>query len=119
MDRPQFVAEIVANGGDERAAGFVWDALAAEWTVEDFTPYPTDSLGRVFGIAEEELDEDLIVRILSEQGLPLPPAEVIQRFGEIDSPERVAQFVRVCREVADRSHQEGAGLRFDPTQTRA
>jgi len=97
IDKEQFVSRILAEGGDERAAAMVWDALVADWVIEGFTPYPEDSLGRVYGIAEEELDDDLIARTLKELGLPIPDRDFVKRFGMIDSPRRVAQFVSECR----------------------
>lgn len=99
IDKAQFVSRILAEGGDEQAAEMVWDALLADRVVESLTPYPDDSLGHVYGIAEEELDEDLIARILKELNLPMPDRNLVDRFGVIDSPRRVAQFVSECRQV--------------------
>jgi hypothetical protein len=97
IDKATFVARISAQGGDERAAGLVWNALLANRMAEGFTPYPEDSLGRVYGIADEELDEDLIARTLKELSVPLPDLAFVKALGEIDTPLRVAQFVKECR----------------------
>jgi len=97
IDKPEFVSRIVAGGGDERAGEILWDALVSGCVSEGFTPYPDDSLGRVYGVAEEDLDEDLILRTLRELHIPIPDRDFVQSFGVIDSPLRVAQFVAECR----------------------
>jgi hypothetical protein len=97
MTKAAFVADIVASGGDSQAASLVWDRLAAWRIVESFTPYPDDSLSRVFGIADEELDDDLIVRMFEELNLILPEQKPVREFGVIDSARRAAQFVSLCR----------------------
>jgi hypothetical protein len=69
-----------------------------EWTVvPDFTPYPGDSSGSVFGIAEEELDEDLILSMLRELAVPIPTKAQVSAFGPVDTPLRIAQLVALCR----------------------
>lgn len=97
IDKAEFISRVIAQGGDDRAAEAVWDVLVADWTSEGFSPYPEDSLGRVFGVAEEELDEDLVSRTLKDLDLPLPDREFTKQFGVIDTPLRVAQFVSECR----------------------
>jgi hypothetical protein len=97
LSETEFVQRIVGQGGDALAAAALWRRLK-EWTcVNDFTPYPTDSLGSVFGIAEEELDEDLLLGILRELGLSTPSNELLSEFGVVDTPLRVAQLVAQCR----------------------
>lgn len=96
LSETAFVEHIAEQGGDEMAAVALWRHLR-EWAVDDFTPYPTDSLGSVFGIAEEELDEDLILGILRELNVPTPSSEMLSQFGAVDTPLRVAQLVALCR----------------------
>lgn len=81
------------------AAVALWNRLR-DWTyVSDFTPYPTDSLGSVFGMAEEELDEDLVLAILQELNVPVPSKELVAEFGTADTPARVALLVALCRKA--------------------
>lgn len=97
LSETEFVQRIADQGGDALAAAALWSRLK-DWTyVNDFTPYPTDRLGSVFGIAEEELDEDLILGILRELNVPTPSNEFLSEFGVIDTPIRVAQLVALCR----------------------
>jgi hypothetical protein len=97
IDKLEFIRRILAGGGDEQAGALLWDVLVSDWVVEGFTPYPEDSLGGVYGLAEEDLDEDLILRILREERIPVPGRHFVQSFGVIDSPLRLAQFVSECR----------------------
>jgi len=102
MTDSEFVHQIVKQGGDRDAASAVWRKLK-EWGYEDgFTPQPADSLSSVFGIAEEELDEDLVLDILKELNVSVPNREVVGAFGVIDTPLQVAKFVAHCRRVASK-----------------
>lgn len=100
IDKEQFISLITKEGADKKTAGTIWEVLIADRIDENFAPYPDDSLGRVYGIAEEELDQDLIVRVLKELNIPIPDHDYTQRFGVIDSPRRVAEFVDDCRRRA-------------------
>jgi len=82
-----------------------------DWTYSDaFTPYPADDLQNVFGIAEEELDEELILGILLELNVPLPSEESRQSIGPVQTPLQVASFVARCRRspVASESRDRNA-----------
>jgi hypothetical protein len=93
----EFVQRIVDQGGDEAAAVILWNHLE-DWCVADgFTPHPSDNLGWVFGLGAEELDEDLILRMLEDLHVPIPTWEFLEEFGVIDTPLRVAQLVARCR----------------------
>lgn len=97
LSETEFVQRITDQGGDREAALALWTTLK-DWTcASDFTPYPTDSLGWVFGIAEEELDEDLVLGILRRLDVTVPNNELLAEFGAIDTPLRVAQLVALCR----------------------
>lgn len=97
LSREEFVGRVKQGGGDEVAAGYVFDALK-EWIYpNNFTPYPSDSLQRVYGITEEELDEDMILRMFRAFGIPVPDKQTIDKFGEVDTPTRIAQLVSMAR----------------------
>ena len=98
MSKDKFISSIVAEGGDGLAADKIWNALASARVIDEFTPYPGDSLGRVYGIAEEELDQDLIARVFMDLELASPDREVTNQFGVIDSPQGVALFVSRCQQ---------------------
>jgi len=97
MSADDFVAHIARAGGDTDAAEWVRRHLL-EWTVAPgFTPHPNDDLHHLFGIDEEERDEDLVLALFEQLGLPAPTTELVARFGPVDTPLRVARLVRFAR----------------------
>jgi len=97
LTESEFVQGIANEGGDACAAAAIWSHLEAWTDVAGFTPYPTDSFGSVFGLGEEELDEDIILNILRDQHLPPPGRAFLSKFGVVDTPLRAAQLVALCR----------------------
>jgi hypothetical protein len=95
----EFIARIERAGGDSEAARLIWKELLDSWVNPRFTPYPEDDLLRVYGIADEELDDDLILETLRKLGLPIPDQQHILDFGPVSSPLRFAQFISMCRQV--------------------
>lgn len=56
-------------------AAEVWSALSREAVIEGFTPHPDDDLLKVFGLADEDLDE-LVLELLERCGCRVPnPSE--------------------------------------------
>jgi hypothetical protein len=98
LNEAEFVRRIADEGGDRDAATVLWTKLLNLRYPDNFTPYPSDSLLKVFGIAEEELDEDLILAILKELNVRPPSKELLSQFGAIDTPLRVAQLIALCRQ---------------------
>ncbi|MBU0832079.1 MAG: hypothetical protein KKH33_06815 [Alphaproteobacteria bacterium] len=100
LDEDEFAKQILDAGGDPEAAFIVYRKLT-EWTyVKGFTPYPEDDLGKVYGIAEEELDEDMILDILNSLGVPPPSKERMVAFGAVKTPLQIAQLVSLARAEA-------------------
>jgi hypothetical protein len=97
IDESGFVGEIVEKGGDYVAAVSLWKRLNECKTVDHLTPYPTDSLETVYGLADEDLDDDLVLDLFKELRVPVPSTEVLHEFGQIDTPLQVAQLVARCR----------------------
>lgn len=49
--------------------------------------------------AQEELDENLILRMLRDFNLPIPDQDFLAQFGPMDSPQQVAIFISRCRKL--------------------
>jgi hypothetical protein len=64
MTKEEFVCETASTELRELAAAIVWDKLSGLKAYGEFSPYPSDSLLNVFGLAEEDLDVDIIMDIL-------------------------------------------------------
>jgi hypothetical protein len=97
ISKEQFVSMISTESADRHAAEKIWESLIAERLDENLAPYPDDSLIHVYGIAEEELDQDLIARVLKELDIPIPDRDFTKQFGAIDSPRGVVHFISACR----------------------
>lgn len=97
MDESEFVQKIGAMGGDEEAAWLIRTRLLDWIYFAGFTPYPEDKLSQIYGIAEEELDEDLILGIFRHLKIEPPTAEALRAFGPINTPIQIAQLVRQVR----------------------
>ena len=104
MDKPAFVAGISAVGGDEDAAAFVWDNLSQYVFHGGFTVYPEDSLYRMFGIANEEVDEDIVLAYLEKSGLSVPIAQQLAA-GEVDSALEICRFISKVRSFEERGSE--------------
>lgn len=103
LSQSDFVSRIAQAGGADDAATIIHSKLQ-DWIYHDgFSPYPDDSLGSVFGIAEEELDEDIILDVLNKLGLSAPPQQVVEAFGPIDTATDIARFVARARSVGDQA----------------
>lgn len=97
LSKAEFVARVSDMGGDQDAARLMHEKLNDWVYAQGFTPYPDDDLGKVYGMAEEELDEDLILSIFQQLGVPQPSKERIASFGVVDTPLRVAQLVEAAK----------------------
>lgn len=97
LGEDEFAKQISDAGGDREAAFIVYRKLS-EWTyVKGFTPYPVDDLGKIYGIAEEELDEDMILDVLNSLGVPPPSKERVAAFGAVKTPLQITQLVSLAR----------------------
>jgi hypothetical protein len=53
-------------------AGRVWDAVIDWCDIDGFTPHPDDDLGWLYGLGEEDLDEDIILALLEHFDCYIP-----------------------------------------------
>lgn len=97
LSESDFVARTVDAGGDQEAALLIHEKLQGWLYAEGFTPYPEDDLERVYGIAEEELDEDLILDILKQIGVQPPGKDLVKAFGEVRTPIDAARLIKAAR----------------------
>ncbi|HXC74279.1 MAG TPA: hypothetical protein VN640_06320 [Sphingomicrobium sp.] len=99
LSASDFVGLIRDSGGDVEAAKIIHSKLQ-DWIYhQSFTPYPGDSLASVFGIAEEELDEDLILDVFSILELATPSEPELKAFGVIDTATDIARLVALTRSI--------------------
>jgi hypothetical protein len=97
LNADNFINAIRELDGDCDGAKLVYEKLKDWIYVTEFTPYPEDDLEKIYGIAEEELDEDLILSILNQTNIRPPSYDIVDKFGVIRTPLDVARFVKFCR----------------------
>lgn len=97
ITREQFIAALAQDDFEARAAALLWDKLVEAAMIEDFRPLPDDDFLRLYGLAEEDLDEDIILEILIGLGIGVPPPGVAGEAGPIGSPRDLLRLVRLAR----------------------
>jgi hypothetical protein len=98
-----FARLIQSCGGDAQAAHLIHKMLLRFVYARGFTPDPKDDLLYLYGIAEEELDEDLIAQVLSDLRIPAPSNHTIESVGSVRTPLDIAKLVRSARIESERT----------------
>lgn len=103
LEKSEFVKDIEVSGGDGPAAALIWDHLHRWGVADGFSPHPGDDFLKVYGIAEEELDQDLIMWVFAELELRMPTSSDAAFFGPVETPRSLAAFVTYCRGLSTAS----------------
>ena len=93
MTKEAFVNQSASTELGRSAAAMLWDKLVALKAHDEFSPYPSDELLRVYGVAEEDLDIDIILDILKALNCRIPGNETLQQIGPINTPRDVVRLV--------------------------
>ena len=104
ISKEEFVAIFSNRAVSPEIAGDVWDRMM-EWCVEGLTPCPDDDVGKLYGLAEEELDEDLLLAMLQKFDCYIPTCEEIQAEGL--STRTVGDLVIFVDRMQKRKRQRG------------
>ena len=109
MFRDRFVDALASDELERQAAGLLWDKLIEIAIVPDFRPSPDDNFLHIYGLADEDLDEDVILAILKSLKR-VPPAEaVMTEIGPITSPQQFMQLVRQTVQADERMETSPRG----------
>lgn len=94
----ELIAELVHRGCDRDLSEAVMIVLRP-YVVDEraFSPYPDDSLGRVFGVGEEELELDTICDTCRKFSLPVPTQAFVDEFYKSDTIFDVVYFLTLWR----------------------
>lgn len=101
VTQEQFAAELGGDAWETQAAARLWSILREQAMIDDFRPLPDDSFSRLYALADEDLDEDVIAELFRRIGLALPSAAVVQATGRIDTPRELMGLVRAARSESD------------------
>jgi hypothetical protein len=96
VTRDHFVSELAADDIEASAAGLLWDKLVQAAVISDFRPMTDDNFLHLYGLADEDLDDDLISEILIKLNLPLPSATDLSLIGNIDTPKDFMKLVHLA-----------------------
>jgi len=96
VTKEDFVAALAADPEERRAASLLWDLLVEAAVIEDFRPLPDDDFLRLYGLAEEDLEEDIILKVLEAAARAVPPPATVRELGEISTPARLLALVRAA-----------------------
>src|SRR5688572_24881227 len=97
VTRIDFVDQLAATPAERQAADLLWDLLVETAVVEDFRPLPDDSLPKLYGLAEEDLDEDVILSIVQAMNLSPPSPASLHEIGTMETPRDVMRLIRAAR----------------------
>lgn len=80
VSKCDFIAGVSGTDLEKRAAGLLWYLLVNAAMIDDFRLLPDDSLYHMYGLAEDDLDEDIILFIIRELGLRYPTLQLLKRL---------------------------------------
>lgn len=100
MSREEFIEQVASTEIGKAAAAMFWEKLHEDnWICSEisdvFSPHPDDNLQKVYGIAEEELDEDIILEFIQKLDIEVPSKEVVNKIYPIETPRDLIKFIEV------------------------
>lgn len=93
ISKQDFVDRSASSELGKAAASILWDKLIELRVVDELTPYPDDDLLHTYGLADEDLDEDIILDILKSLNRTVPSENVVRTVGPINSPLDIVRLV--------------------------
>jgi hypothetical protein len=105
LSKQAFAEELAGSDVGRAAASLLWDALLAVRCCEEFCPDPSDDFLEVYGLAEEDLDEDMILEILRRLAQPIPDERVLTTVGPVRTPK---DFIRLVETNASSMRDSSA-----------
>ena len=93
MARQTFIDLTASTDVGRAAAAMLWDKLSSLKVCEEFTPYPSDDLLSTFGVAEEDLDVDVITDIAKSLSRSVPDQATVEIFRAVATPAHVVRLI--------------------------
>lgn len=94
--KDNFQEQLSDAGGDSEVIEDVWTILT-DHAIDGFKPKPDDNLQYIFGLAEEELDEDVILKLLQTYGCRIPNEREIASMWPVDTVQDLVLFVSAMK----------------------
>jgi hypothetical protein len=111
LSKLAFVEQLAGSDVGRAAAALLWDALLEVRCYEDFSLDPPDDFLDVYGLAEEDLDEDVILSILQRLAQPIPDKHTLATVGPITTPKDFIPWVetRASRQASSDARSSRGG----------
>ena len=98
VSRDEFVDFFTSKGVSSEIAEEVRKIMLEWCDVDGFTPHPADNLGQVYGLGEEDLDEDIILSLLKKFDCYIPTiAEIESQKLDINTVAGIVEFVDMMK----------------------
>jgi hypothetical protein len=94
--RDNFQEQLSNAGGDSEVIKEVWTILT-DHAIPGFKPKPEDNLQYIFGLAEEDLDEDVVLKLLQTYGCRIPNETDIASMKPVDTVQELVLFVSALK----------------------
>lgn len=95
ISKGQFLDAVASSDLGRAAADILWEKLLEVRADDQFSPYPDDDLLQVFGLAEEDLDEDIILEIITAIGSAVPSRDMLAKFGPVNTPADIVKLIEI------------------------
>jgi hypothetical protein len=97
LGKQEFIDAAASTELGRAAAGLLWDKLQKLKVHDEFTPYPSDDLLRTFGLAEQDLDVDVIIDIAKTLDRAVPDQTIVDAVGVVATLADVVRLIEATR----------------------
>lgn len=91
-----FQEQLTDAGGDSEVIQEVW-AILRDHAIDGFKPKPEDNLQYIFGLAEEDLDEDVVLKLLKICNCRVPTEGELALMNPVDTVKDLVMFVSALK----------------------
>jgi hypothetical protein len=91
-----FQEQLSDAGGDSEVIEEVW-AILTEHAIDRFKPKPEDNLQYIFGLADEDLDEGVVRKLLKTYGCRIPIESELASMKPVDTVQDLVMFVSALK----------------------
>jgi hypothetical protein len=91
-----FQEQLSDAGGDNEVIEEVW-AILTDHAIDGFKPKPEDNLQYIFGLAEEDLDEDVVLKLLEVYSCRIPNESELASMKPVDTVQDLVMFVSALK----------------------
>lgn len=94
--KSNFQEHLSNAGGDSEVIDEVWTILTGH-AIDGFKLKPEDNLQYIFGLAEEDLDEDVILKLLEKYNCRIPNESELASMRPVDTVQDLVMFVSALK----------------------